>query len=74
VCSYCFLFLTEHTQEVFPRQGTTSFLATVVFPLKYPEKTAAVLSCLGARVGLVSEGRAILEGIHAEVRAKGKIF
>lgn len=53
------------SQGIFPRQGTTSFLASVVFPRDTPDKTAAILSGLGARVGLTGFG-AVLEGIHAE--------
>ena len=58
--------LLGFSQGIFPRQGTTSFLASVVFPRDTPDKTATILSGLGARVGLTGFG-AVLEGIHAEV-------
>ena len=67
LCSVC--SLTDHTQKVFPKQGTTSFLATVVFPKDHPEKTAAVLSRLNQAVGKQGNG-AIIEGIHAEVSSQ----
>jgi N-acetylglucosamine-6-phosphate deacetylase len=64
--------LPEHTQGAFPKQGTTSFLATVVFPKEYPEKISAVLSRLNEAVGKQGNG-AIMEGIHAEVRGQAQI-
>lgn len=59
-------FSSEHTQQIFPKQGTTSFLATVIFPKEYSEKTAAILSRLNEAVGRQGNG-AVVEGIHAEV-------
>ena len=53
---------------MFPRQGTTSFLATVVFPKDDPEKVAAVLASLSEVAGRVTGTGAVLEGVHAEVR------
>ena len=61
-------FFPEYSQQVFPKQGTTSFLATVVFPKEHPEKTAAILSSLNQAVGKLGRG-AVIEGVHAEVRA-----
>lgn len=69
---YVVFYATEHTQKIFPSKGTTSFLASVVFPKRYPEKTGAVLSCLAGQVGVISDGRAVLEGIHAEVTKAGE--
>lgn len=65
--------LSEHTQGVFPKQGTTSFLATVIFPKEYPEKTLAILSRLNEAVGKQGNG-SIMEGIHAEVRGLSQII
>ena len=58
---------------MFPKQGTTSFLATVVLPKEYPEKTSAILSRLNEAVGIQGNG-AIMEGIHAEVRSPSQII
>lgn len=52
---------------MFPSQGTTSFLATVIFPRDHPEKVAAVLASLAEAMGKVTGTGAVLEGIHAEV-------
>lgn len=62
-------FLLEYTQQAFPSQGTTSFLATVIFPRDYPEKTTAALKALGRCLMQPpgEGGGAVLEGIHAEV-------
>ena len=59
------LNVTEHSQRLFPRYGTTSFLATVVLPQGHP-RTQATLSVLNDRCGKTGYG-AVLEGIHAEV-------
>lgn len=67
------ILFSEHTQGVFPKQGTTSFLATVVFPKEHPEKTSVILSRLNEVVGKQGNG-AIMEGIHAEVRGPAHII
>ncbi|CAI8032499.1 N-acetylglucosamine-6-phosphate deacetylase [Geodia barretti] len=54
----------EHSQRLFPRYGTTSFLATVVLPRGHA-KTQATLDVLNERCGKTGYG-AVLEGIHAE--------
>ena len=59
------LICTEHSQRLYPKQGTTSFLATVVLPKGY-EQTAATLSALNECCGKTGQG-AVMEGIHSEV-------
>ena len=46
--------------------GTTSLLATVVFPEGKNEETLSLLKSLEKRVGLKGIG-SVVEGIHAEV-------
>lgn len=48
--------------------GTTSFLASVVFP-DHPlgEKEDKILKILESHVGLIDGNGAVLEGIHSEV-------
>ena len=53
---------------MFPKRGTTSFLASVVFP-QTGGRTGEVLSRLGECVGRTGEG-AVVEGVHAEVSKK----
>jgi N-acetylglucosamine-6-phosphate deacetylase len=55
----------EHSQRLFPRYGTTSFLATVVLPRGHA-RTQATLNTLNTSCGKTGHG-AVLEGIHAEV-------
>ena len=62
----------EHSQRLFPRYGTTSFLATVVLPRGHA-RTHATLDTLNASCGKTGRG-AVLEGIHAEVCEHGSLF
>ena len=56
---------TENSQAVFPRYGTTSFLATVVLPRDHT-RTQNTLAALNDSCGKTGHG-AVLEGIHSEV-------
>jgi N-acetylglucosamine-6-phosphate deacetylase len=66
-----FFIYIEYTQLAFPKLGTTSFLASVIFPRDHPEKISAVLARLAQCVGSTGGGGAVLEGVHAEVRGRG---
>ena len=52
---------------MFPSQGTTAFLATVIFPRDQPDKITSVLASLAKCVGEVTGSGAVVEGVHAEV-------
>lgn len=67
IIHYSTLVSAEHSQRLYPRYGTTSFLATVVLPRDHPG-TPATLAALNNRCGKTGHG-AVLEGIHAEVMA-----
>ena len=55
----------EYSKRVFPRYGTTSFLATVVLPQDHT-RTQNTLAALNDSCGKTGHG-AVLEGIHSEV-------
>lgn len=66
--SWVFLSLTGFTRAKLVQSGTTSFLATIVFP-EHPlsNKTDKLLQTLESHVGLIDGRGAVLEGIHSEV-------
>ena len=49
--------------------GTTSILASIVFPGGKNEETLSLLNTIDKRVGVKGIG-AVVEGIHAEVNVK----
>lgn len=60
--------LKDFTRSRLIQYGTTSFLASVVFP-DHPlgEKEDKILKILESHVGLIDGNGAVLEGIHSEV-------
>ena len=67
----CVFFFADFTRAKLAQSGTTSFLATVVFP-EHPlnNKMGKLLNTLESHVGLVDREGAVLEGIHSEVNNK----
>ena len=66
-----FFVFQDFTRAKLVRSGTTSFLATVVFP-EHPlsNKMGKLLNTLESHVGIVDGDGAVLEGIHSEVNSK----
>ena len=57
-------FILDYTLQLLPNRGTTSCLATLVFPKDFKTSQFEFLS---KSVGKITPGSAVLEGIHAEV-------
>ena len=66
-----FFLFEDFTRHKLVQSGTTSFLATVVFP-EHPlsNKMGKLLHALESHVGLIDGEGAVLEGIHSEVNNK----
>ena len=62
-------FFIDYTCAKAVATGTTSLLASVVFPEGKNEETLSLLKTLDKRVGVKGIG-AVLEGIHAEVNER----
>ena len=62
-------FFEDFTRTKLVQSGTTSFLATVVFP-EHPlsNEMGKLLHTLESHVGLFDGEGAVLEGIHSEVQ------